>query len=373
MKILYLITSTTRGGAENTLRSLLARLDRGSFEPARVISLKPPGPVADSIRALGVPVQSLDMGYFPAPGDFAAVREAIRATRPDIVHAFLYRAIQFARAAKTPDFKLIASPRVNYRTRSPLIRLYDRMTCAKDDLVISESDSSREFLITGQGYNSAKVITIRNGVDSEFWQPGEPERAEARFRADIKDGELLLFSSGRLDTQKGYEYLLTALARIRRKTPRLKTVIAGAGPLEKRLFKLIAALELDGCVRLAGEQQHIRPWLNAADIFALPSLWEGVPNSLLEAMSMGRPCLASGVDGVLEAARPNAEILVARPADPQDLADKLLALYNDAPLRARLGQAAAEAARQRLAMPAMIAAYETAYRNILNPDKRESL
>ncbi len=163
------------------------------------------------------------------------------------MHAFLYRAIQFARAAKTPDFKLIASPRVNYRTRSPLVLFYDRLGRDKDNLVISESNSSREFMVTRQGYKPERVITIHNGVDSGFWHADQTERRDIRFVADIKNDELLLFSSGRIDTQKGYEYLLRALALLRGKTPKLKAVIAGAGPLEKKLFSLIEKLKLSCC------------------------------------------------------------------------------------------------------------------------------
>lgn len=365
MKILYLITSTTRGGAENTLYNILSRVDRAAFSPARVISLKPAGSVADKIRALDIETQSLDMGYLPALGAARRVRDIIADVKPDIVHAFLYRAIQFARAAKTPAFKLIASPRVNYRTRGPLILWWDRLNKDKDDLVISESDSSRNFLINRQGYSPEKVITIHNGVDSEFWVSNEAERVATRFKADIKEGELLLFSSGRLDTQKGYEYLLRALALIKDRAPGLKTVIAGTGPLEKKLLSLAGELKLDYRVRFCGEQEHIRPWLSAADIFVLPSLWEGVPNSLLEAMSAGKPCLATSVDGVLEAAAPETDILTAGPASPAALADQLLRLYAEPALRQKLSANAARAARERLSMRAMIAGYETAYRAIL--------
>lgn len=365
MKILYLITSTTRGGAENTLYNILSRVDRAAFAPARVISLKPAGPVAARMERLGVSVQSLNMGYLPGPLAAGKVRDIIADVKPDIVHAFLYRAIQFARAAKTPAFKLIASPRVNYRTRGPLILWWDRFNKDKDDLVISESDSSRDFLIKHQGYSPEKVITVRNGVDSGFWVYNEAERVETRFKADIKDDELLLFSSGRLDKQKGYEYLLRALALIKDRAPGLKTVIAGTGPLEKKLLNLAGELKLDYRVRFCGEQEHIRPWLSAADMFALPSLWEGVPNSLLEAMSAGKPCLATSVDGVLEVAEPETDILAARPASHAALADQLMRLYADPALRQKLSANAARAARERLSMRAMIAGYEAAYRDIL--------
>ncbi|MFA6584643.1 MAG: glycosyltransferase [Elusimicrobiaceae bacterium] len=366
MKILYIITSTTRGGAENTLFTLLSRVDKMIFQPAGVISLKPRGPVADKIEELGIPVTSLDMGYLPSLFDAGRLKREIARLKPDIVHAFLFRAIQYARAAKKENpFKLIASPRVNYRTRNPVILFKDRLSRDADDLVICESDSSREFFLTGQKYDPARVITIRNGIDSEFWRTDAEARSAMRFKADIADDELLLFSSGRLDRQKGYEYLIRALALVKDKTPRLKTVIAGQGPMREKLGKLVSELKLDRVVRFAGEQADIKAWLSAADIFALSSLWEGVPNSLLEAMSAGKPCVATRVDGVCEVARENTDALLAAPGDPRSLSEKILKLYENAGLRRELGGAARESILENRSMPDMIAAYENAYRQLV--------
>jgi hypothetical protein len=127
--VLYVTTSTTIGGAEKTLHLLASRLDRGRFHPLGVVCLKPPGAYAARLDEAGVPVRSLGMGRIPTPATVLRLRAAIEASKPRLVHAFLYAGIQLSRAVKAlgVPFKLISSPRVTYRTRSTAQLAVDRV------------------------------------------------------------------------------------------------------------------------------------------------------------------------------------------------------------------------------------------------------
>jgi glycosyltransferase involved in cell wall biosynthesis len=204
-RVLFVSTSTTLGGAEKTLFTLATRLGDGEFQTAGVVGLKPPGHYAQRLAKEGVKTRSLDMIGWPSPRHADALERIIKETKPDLVHALMYQAIQLCRFVKRrgdAPFKLVSSPRVNYRTRSRFSLLLDRWLRSADDLLVSESEASRGFLL-GLGYAAERVRTVRNGVDLPEL-PSAAERKRARLQLGLRDDEPLLLSMGRLDEQKGH-------------------------------------------------------------------------------------------------------------------------------------------------------------------------
>jgi len=363
MRILYLITSTTVGGAERTLARLARGLDRKRAEPAGVICLKPLGPVAGEIESAGVPVRSLGMGYLPSPFDVHKLREVMDSFRPDIVHAFLYRAIQFARLAKG-DWKLVSSPRVNYRTRPLPLRLIDRLGRNRDDMTVCEAQSTADFMKDELGYDPARLRVIRNGINPVSASP--EESAKVRASLGFGRGDFIVLSAGRLSEQKGFPFLIEAMPEVLKKCQSVRLVIAGEGPDRPALERLIARLGLKDKVRLAGEQGNLSPWYGAADAFVLPSLWEGLPNCLLEAMSAGLPCAATAVDGTLEICQSGAEALLVPPANSGEMAKALSELCSNAALREKLSSNGRRNVEANFTMSRMLAQYEQAYEDVLS-------
>ena len=124
-------------------------------------------------------------------------------------------------------------------------------------------------------------------------------------------------------------------------------------------------LGLEGVVLMPGEQKEIPTWLAAFDIFCLPSLWEGLPNALLEAMALGIPVVASKVDGVPEAVAADITGLLCEPKDSQSLYIPLQDLIADPALRKKLGGAAAQVIQQNFTITTMVRAWEEACRRVL--------
>ncbi len=361
-RILFVATSTTRGGAEKTLYTLATLLDPRRHPVVGVVGLKPDGDYARRLREQGVSVATLGLTRAPRPSDAARLAAIIDAQKPDLVHALMFSAIQLARLAKTRTrcrFKLVSSPRVSYRTRSWWTLLADRALKKRDDLLIAECEASRRHLIDELGYAPAKVVAIRNGVDTAGGRASKAHRAARRLELRLSDGDLLVGAVGRLDAQKGFSTLIAAMARLQ-DLP-VKLVILGEGPERPRLEEAIRRHRLEESVLLLGERADAADWLSAFDIFALPSLWEGLPNALLEAMGVGLPVVASGVDGVPEAVEEDKSGLLVPPASPAALARALRALAQDPARRSRLGEAARAAVAERFTLRRMIDDYSNAY------------
>jgi glycosyltransferase involved in cell wall biosynthesis len=365
-RILFVSTSTTVGGAEKTLFALATLLDHRRYPVAGVVSLKPEGHYARRLAEQGVKTHSLKLAGAPRLSDAKRLAEIIEIERPDIVHAVMYQAIQLARMAKKRTsirFKLVSSPRVNYRSRSLWTLLVDRWLKDRDDLLIAECDASRQFLLKKLGYKPAKVITIRNGVDLAGWSPSKIDRQQKRMELRLGAADVLVGAVGRLDRQKGFATLIEAMSRLK-STP-LRCAILGDGPERSRLEALIRRHHLEKSVWLLGEKADIPSWLSAFDLYCLPSLWEGLPNSLLEAMALGLPVVASGVDGVPEAVTSGKDGLLVPPAKPGALAAALKKLAADGPMRIALGANAKAAVSERFTLRRMIGEYERAYEDVL--------
>lgn len=366
MKILFVSTSTTVGGAEKTLYTIATLLDPERFEVAGVVSVKPPGAYLRKLEAAGFPTHSLEVPSRASWGDVGRLSALIERTRPHIVHAFMYQAIQMARLAKRRGkvpFTLVTSPRVNYRTRSLWTKAVDRFLKGADDLLIAESKASRDYLVRWLGYSSDKVRIIHNGVDLAGWPASRLERRQKRLELRLAADEVLIGSAGRLDDQKGFDTLVAAMGLL--KKLRVRCVVLGEGPARPALEAQIRRLGIERSVMLLGERDDMTSWLSALDAFVLPSRWEGLPNALLEAMALGLPVAASAVDGVVEVVEDGRNGLLVPPGRPGPLAAAVSKLAADPGLRARIGEAAKETVSRRFSLIDMMAAYEDAYAGVL--------
>ena len=361
-RILFVSTSTTVGGAEKTVYTLATLLDPKVHQVAGVISVKPLGAYAAKLKAQDVLVESLDVTGTPSLADAARLAKIIERLRPDIVHAVMYQAIQLCRLAKPKvgyAFKLVSSPRVHYRTRSLFTLLIDRALKNRDDLLIAECDASRSFLLGRLGYAPQKVKTIRNGVDLAGWPISKTDRQKRRMELRLSSADVLVGAVGRLDKQKGFGVLIEAMAMLKKTD--LRCVILGQGPERPRLEALIRKHELEKHVWLYGERPDIVTWLSAFDIACLPSLWEGLPNTLLEAMALGLPVVASSVDGVPEVVADAVTGALVPPGAPAALAKALKSLADDPGRRAALGAAAHAAVMEKFTVGRMMDEYQAAY------------
>lgn len=366
-KILYVTTSTGLGGAEKTLSLIASSLPKAEFEVAGVVSLKPIGFYGERLRAAGMRVDVLGMDRVPRPSDLARLREIIEETRPDVVHAFLYTAIQLSRLAKrlsSHKFKLVTSPRAIFRFRGPVLRQLDRLMKGADDMLISECEASRQYLLKSMGYSPERVVTVLNGLEPDACRPKEGDRPRVRGALGLKDSDFLVGTVGRIDPQKDPEALIAAVVSLLPAHPGLRAILIGDGPLQTRLGEGLMRSGLSDKIWLVGVKPETREWFSAMDLFVLPSRFEGLPNVLLEAMAAGLPVIATAVDGTVEVVEDKKTGCLVAPGRPAELAKAIKTLMEDAPLRARLAKAGQEEVERRFTLGRMIAEYADVYRHL---------
>lgn len=346
-KILYLITDLQIGGAEKQLFELVQGLDKTRFTPF-VCGLKGWGKMAQKFKEAGFPVFICSMPDNPFYHPLAACLSLIKLVKlfidikPDVVHTFLFRANFVGRlvnriAGARP---LVSTVGVWDERTIPLF--LERLTIGWANLITCNSQAISGYFQKATRCPGSVLRVVPNGVDASLFIEARSKREEIRGKLNIGPSQELILSAGRLDKQKGFSYLIEAFSRLVKTYPGVCLFIAGEGPLRKILEQEIARKRLDRSVRLLGLREDIPELMAASDIFVLPSLWEGSPNVILEAMASGLAIVATKVAGVPELIKEGAEGLLASPADSQALTVALERLLKDGRLRARLGQSALE-------------------------------
>lgn len=205
--------------------------------------------------------------------------------------------------------------------RGQILAMLGRVTS-----IIAVSEELRQKMISN-GVAASRISTIQNGVDGELFFIRDKNRARAAIGLP-KSAKVVVFV-GRLSEEKGLLTLIEAAALLREVRSDFLLCVVGSGPLLEGLQARVKQLALSAVVRFAGHQDHtaVATWIGACDVFCLPSVREGCPNVVLEALSSGRPVVASRVGGIPDLLREDSGILV----DSKDVAGFASAL--DAALR----------------------------------------
>jgi glycosyltransferase involved in cell wall biosynthesis len=241
--------------------------------------------------------------------------------------------------------------------RNALTRwLYTRATSR----IVTTGEALREELMARNGFRAERIESIPTGIDAARFRPGD--RDAARKALGLPADRVLVGIVATLRSWKGHRYLVEALARL---PAGIELVIVGDGPQRDALEALVDKLGLRGRARFAGNQQDVLPWLQAFDLFSLPSYAnEGVPQALVQAMMTGLPCVTTHAGSIAELATHEKTALVVPPKDTVALAEAVGRLAKDAPLRERLGAAAREHCRERYSYERMLDAMERVYREV---------
>ncbi len=216
-------------------------------------------------------------------------------------------------------------------------KLIEKKIFKRASRMVVQSEANRDFIISNCGVFPSKIEIIPNGVDTSFFDSNLI--GDNRFISDQKDWTTILFA-GRLTSQKGLDVLLRAFAEIIQKHRDLKLLVAGDGALKTDLESLCRTLGLQQNVDFLGaiSRAEMPKLYKAADIFVLPSISESFPNSLLEAMAMEKPIIATRVGAVPEIIQDGKEALLVSPGDQKSLARAIERLVSDDGLDKRLSR-----------------------------------
>ena len=358
--VFYLITELDTGGAQVALWRLLARLDRLRFSSTVACLYNGDKAVAQAIRALGIEVRDARMHHKADLVALLRLYRWIRHLRPTILHTSLFHANLpgriLGRLAGVPV--VICSERTMAMESEWRYRL-NRWTIGLVDRVTVVSAQVRDFCTVHIGLPAGKLVLIPNGVEL----PPAPlaSRQEVRAELGLPLDAPVAGAVSRLDPVKGVRFLIQALARL----DGVHLAIAGDGPERAALEALAERLGVAGRVHWLGQRGDVQRLLPAFDLFVQPSLHEGLPNTVLEAMAAGLPVVATGVGGTPEAVVDGVTGLLVRPGDPEPLARAISRLLDDPAARQTMGQAGRERVVQHFTVERMVAQTETLYEQLL--------
>ena len=364
-RILLLITDLAYGGTPRSVQALALGLRRRGYD-ARVASLRPGGAVARELRAAGCPVLELDVGRRPLKA-LAAVYGAIKGERPDLLHTFLFHANLLGRlAGRMAGVPCIVASERSVEPRKARWRVrVDRLTWRQADVWTANAEAVARVLVAREGLARDRIAVIPTAVDTVRFSP----QTGGGFRAQLNIGdEPMLLSVARLDPLKGHRTLLEAFNHVSQLHPRAVLVLVGEGPERPALEAQGAALGLTARIRFTGALADVRPALASADIFVLSSDAEGMPGSVLEAMAMGLPVVATDVGGTSEALDGGSAGVLVPPRDPQAFADAVATLLAAPERRRALGARGRTLVIERYAVEHIVDETDTLYRRLLKAD-----
>jgi glycosyltransferase involved in cell wall biosynthesis len=368
------------GGTEHQVMALCRSLDPDRFE-LEFACLRRSGPFVEEITERNIPLTEYRIAsFYSVSSGFQQARfvRHLLQRRIQIVHAYNFYgnvfAIPPARAAGTPV--VIASIRDLGLYLTPLQKRVQRFMCRFADCVLVNAEAVKNWLV-GDGYDPAKIVVLRNGVDlSRFNDPVSPKL----MRRDLgvaPDAPLVTVVS-RLDRGKGLEQFLEAAAIVSRRFPAARFLIVGetppfAVPYLDELKALATRLQIASQVIFTGLRSDVPALLSCANVAVMPSLNEALSNSLLESMASGTAVVATRVGGTPEALVDGDTGLLVPPADVPSLATAVVRLLETPALARRLGSAARQLIEERFSVERMVAGTEDLYRQLLLRKQREPL
>jgi len=359
--VVHVVNSLAVGGLENGVVNLV-NTTAARFRHV-IVCMTADGPLHGRLRP---EVEVVVLGKRPGQDPWALLRlvRLLRHLRPLIVHSRNWPAVDAIPAARVARVPLVVHGEHGREVADPEGRNLrrNRIRRALAPLVhhfVTVSADLRRWLIEDVRVPAAKVTAIHNGVDlSRFGRAG---KLESRMRLALPADAPIVGTVGRLDPVKDQVGLIRAFAQVRTQHPAAVLVVAGDGPCRAELERVAAGLGQRDHVRLLGNRDDIPTVMSALDVFVLPSIAEGISNTILEAMATGLPVVATRVGGNPELVEEGVGGALVPRSDPDALAAAIAAYTGDAELRRRHGQASRQRAIGHFSLERMAQAYANLY------------
>lgn len=371
--IAHVLYRLDTGGMEQIAISVINHTDK-RYRHA-VICLAGVGAMHTRIEDAGVPCLSLDKKPGKDWACYFRLWKTFRRLKPDVVQTYNIGTLDAAPVAWLAGVRRVVHAEHGRDVADPegTNRKYRAMRRWLQPFItryVAVSGDLEKWLRKDVGIAPSKVVCIHNGIDTE----GCAEAEALRWRRPLlgafaPSGTCIVVNVGRLDPVKDQDGLLAAFRMLCDAAPamaaRLRLVIVGEGSCRQRLEQRIAQLDLHDCVRLLGNREDVPKILAECDVFALSSIAEGIPLTLLEAMAAGLPVVATRVGGVGEVVVDGVMGTLVAPSDPAALAQALHAYVQDEARRLQHGRAGRGHVEKRFSLSAMLAGYIALYDDVL--------
>lgn len=353
------------GGVENGIANLIERMDPSRFEHV-LCAVFHLGPLVGRYPADRVPLVCLEQKARKFAIQVGPLAQTIRKLKPDIVHSRNWGALEAVVAGRWVRSCRVIHSEHGFEVdpmREPARRNWVRRVAFElADRVFSVSSQLRGTLARRTGFPERKIGVIHNGVETRRFRSDASVRRRLRGELGISEEEFCIGCVGRLNRIKDYPTMLRAAEVFNRSCASWRLLIVGAGTELSALQEFAGARPaLRGRVQFLGPSDRVPELLNAMDAYVLPSICEGISNSLLEAMAAGLPVIASDTGGNPEVVVDGESGLLFPVGDFQGLADRLVVLCGRRELRDRLARGGLRRVEERFSLDSMVASYEEMY------------
>lgn len=368
LRVLQVVDGFRLGGAETKLLELIKKLDRSRFAPA-VANVGPGGPLESAFKELDCPVHDFRRRHRFDLHPFRQLYRLIRQQRIQVVQTTLFWAdfagTLTAHLAKAPV--ILSWETVSHEGNQFHHKWHQRagyrfaMRFASG--VVAVSNEIKTSLMQRRNLPAAKVHVIPYGVDLQrFSANGAMDTARHELQLDPQ--QVVIGVVARLEKVKGHEYFIAALRKVVDRYPNAVAVLIGDGEQRPHLEALMAQHSLQAHLRFLGFRNDVQHLLRAIDLLVLPSISEGLPNVILEAMACGKPVVASNVGGIPEAVRPGQNGLLVAPRDVDGLAQAMEQLVALPEKRRELGQQGRRIVEQEFSLQSQVSRFEQLYESL---------
>ncbi len=364
INVMWLIKGLGSGGAENLLLSAARHLDRDRFNYSVAYFLPWKDALVEDLESAGISTTCLNLRRSYDLRPWLSLNRKLRKGRIDVLHAHLpYAGIAGRIASKfTPVKAIVYSEHNVWERYHRLTHFANKMTYRWNDAVVAVSEDVEKSIRAGIKVNDhPRLGTIANGVDVHQLSLITKDQGWLKAELGIPAENRIVTNVANFTPKKRHIDLLRAARKVVDESPDISFVLVGQGPLLEETKAAASEMGLDGNVFFTGLRSDAREIIAASDLFVLSSQFEGMPVSVLEAMSTRTPVLSTRVGGLPEMIVDGEEGRLVDPGEPEKLAASITALLNDSTLRSSLAERAFSRAQSEFDVQNMVRKTEELY------------
>lgn len=368
VRILFIIDNLLPGGTQHVLIRLIEGLRKMNYQPSVVSLNEAEKSLVNKLHDVGVDVYVFNKYTLLLSGIFRII-SLMRVRKFHLVQNFLFYSNNIGRIlGRIARVPVVVSSVRGFQVDGISMKRWqialDRFTNSMDDRIIINTRSAYDFCEKALGINREKIEVIYNGINQKDIKEINNYQ-EIKRKLNIPENSIIIGAAGRITVEKGHAFLLDAFQQALRIRPDLFLLIAGEGKLRKTLAERIDALGLKSRAEFIGYRPDMNNIYALMDIFVLPSLVEGMPNVILEAMCHGKPVIATEVGGVPEIIDDGVNGMIVPPGDAEALGEKILFLVEKKERRERIGNIAKEKVKEHFDLRHMVQGYHELYQRLI--------
>lgn len=369
INILHIYQNSKIGGIQQQILSIVRGYDREKFNPA-FCCFGPRMELGREIEKAGIDFVALNRQRYNkfSVGILVDLYRLMKERNIHVLRTHKYRANLYGRiAGKLAGVPVIIASEHNiYRDEKEkrfIRRINNKILSMVTDKMVTVSDAIKKDILRYDRVSPSKIMVLYNGVDTERFKP-RVSFGDIRKQFLMSKDDVVIGFVGRLVPSKGLNYLIEAVALLNNSS-KVKLLIVGDGSLMEELKKMAKDKGLEESVIFTGLRRDITDILSCIDIFVLSSVKEGFPNSLLEAMAMGKPVVATAVGGIPEIIEHRTNGFLVPPADIEGLAAAIKTVIDNPPMAINMGIAAREFIENNYSITATVGKWEALYKSLL--------